>query len=58
MKRAANDEPLVVLLHGLARSHRSMAPLARALARAGFETWTRTYPSRVSSIAVAAKTVS
>lgn len=39
-------KPLVVLLHGLARGHGSMARLGRALRAQGFETWSRTYPSR------------
>ncbi len=43
--------PLVVLLHGLARSHGSMARLDRFLRARGFETLRRTYPSRRSSIA-------
>jgi pimeloyl-ACP methyl ester carboxylesterase len=42
--------PLVVLLHGLARSHGSMARLDRFLRGRGFETLTRTYPSRRRSI--------
>lgn len=52
-----NERPLVVLLHGLARSHRSMSPMSRALGDAGFETWSKTYPSRKSSILEAARTV-
>jgi alpha-beta hydrolase superfamily lysophospholipase len=35
----------VVLLHGLGRTWRSMRPLARALDRAGFRTFTIGYPS-------------
>jgi len=42
--------PLVVLLHGLARSHRSFARLASHLEQAGFETWSHTYPSRRHSL--------
>lgn len=42
--------PLVVLLHGLARSHRSMARLGAHLDAHGFDTWSRTYPSRRRSI--------
>ncbi|MBA3459440.1 MAG: alpha/beta fold hydrolase [Deltaproteobacteria bacterium] len=42
--------PLVVLLHGLARGHGSMARLGKVLRAAGFETWSRTYPSRRHSI--------
>jgi triacylglycerol lipase len=43
-------KPLVVLLHGLARGHGSMARLGKALRGEGFETWSRTYPSRKHSI--------
>ena len=38
--------PAVVFLHGLARSHRSLAPLRRRVDTAGFSTWARSYPSR------------
>ncbi|HEX5063505.1 MAG TPA: alpha/beta fold hydrolase [Kofleriaceae bacterium] len=44
-------KPLVVLLHGLARGHGSMAKLGGYLRRHGFETWSHTYPSRQHSIA-------
>lgn len=37
--------PLVILLHGLARRGDSMRPMAKALERAGFETWSCDYPS-------------
>ena len=43
-------KPLVVLLHGLARGHGSMAKLAAHLRSHGFETWSQTYPSRRHSI--------
>lgn len=43
-------KPLVVMLHGLARGHGSMAKLGGALRKHGFETWSRTYPSRRHSI--------
>jgi triacylglycerol lipase len=49
--------PTVVLLHGLARSARSLSPLRRHLEAAGFPTWSRTYPSRKMSVAAAAATV-
>jgi alpha-beta hydrolase superfamily lysophospholipase len=49
--------PLVVLLHGLARRRGSLGRLARRLEAAGLETWSRTYPSRRSGIADAARTV-
>ncbi len=42
--------PLVVLLHGLARGHGSMARLSRGLRNRGYETIARTYPSRRHSI--------
>lgn len=45
------EAPVVVLLHGLARSDASMAGLARACAAAGFETCPIDYPSRDHSIA-------
>lgn len=44
-------KPLVVLLHGLARGHGSMAKLGTHLRAQGFETWAKTYPSRKHSIA-------
>lgn len=37
---------VVVLLHGLARTSRSLLPLARDLETAGHRTWSATYPSR------------
>lgn len=43
--------PTVVLLHGLARTSRSMAGLRRALEAAGWPTWSCTYPSRQQPIA-------
>jgi pimeloyl-ACP methyl ester carboxylesterase len=43
--------PTVVLLHGLGRTRRSMAGLARHLERAGYATWSPGYPSRRDSIA-------
>ncbi len=42
--------PLVILLHGLARGHGSMAGLGGHLRAHGFETWSRTYPSRKHSL--------
>ncbi len=50
-------KPLVVMLHGLARGHGSMARLGRALRSEGFETWSRTYPSRKHSISYLAREV-
>jgi hypothetical protein len=49
------ERPLVVLLHGLARTRLSMSGLALHLGRAGFTTWSRTYPSRTLSIAASAE---
>ena len=49
------ERPLVVLLHGLARTRFSMSGLALHLGRAGFTTWSRTYPSRTLSIAASAE---
>jgi pimeloyl-ACP methyl ester carboxylesterase len=43
--------PTVVLLHGLARTHFSVASLRRHIERAGFRTWARTYPSRKMGLA-------
>lgn len=43
-------KPLVVLLHGLARGQGSLASLAKFLRAQGFDTWSRTYPSRRHSI--------
>lgn len=39
-------KPLVVLLHGLARTQGSMAGLAAFLRKHGYDTWSHTYPSR------------
>lgn len=44
-------KPTVVFLHGLARSHRSLAALQRKVERAGHPTWARSYPSRRLEIA-------
>jgi alpha-beta hydrolase superfamily lysophospholipase len=51
-------KPLVVLLHGLARGHGSMAKLGGYLRQQGFETWSRTYPSRRHSISYLASALS
>lgn len=52
--RDPGDRPLVILLHGLARGHGSLARLARHLRAEGFATAARTYPSRRRSIAALA----
>jgi pimeloyl-ACP methyl ester carboxylesterase len=57
VQRPDGERPVVVLLHGLARTRHSMAGLARHLTRAGFVTWSRSYPSRRLSIAAAAEVV-
>lgn len=41
-----SERQTVVLLHGLARTKRSLAGLERHLQATGFETWSHTYPSR------------
>lgn len=48
--RLENDGPLVILLHGLWRSHHAMAPLARSLHASGFATLNLPYPSTRCSI--------
>jgi triacylglycerol lipase len=48
------SEPVVVILHGLARTQRSMHKLERALISAGFKTWSGTYPSRAKDISTLA----
>lgn len=40
------NKPLVVLLHGALRTRLSLLLLERALQKAGFETWNRSYPWR------------
>ena len=50
-------KPLVVLLHGLARGHGSMSRLGKFLRAEGFETVSRTYPSRRHSISYLATEV-
>ncbi len=51
------EKPTVVFLHGLGRTHRSMAGLRKAVEQAGYRTWARTYPSRRRSIDDLARTV-
>ena len=43
-------KPTVILLHGLARTCRSLDPIRQDLHRAAFPTWSETYPSRKASI--------
>ena len=40
----------VILLHGLCRTHRSMAKIQRALTQAGYTVWNVDYPSRTAPI--------
>ena len=47
---AAQDPACVILLHGLARTHRSMNKMAAALDAAGYHTINMDYPSRRKSI--------
>ena len=42
--------PVVILLHGLGRTRRSMGRLGRTLEARGFRTWSMTYPSRRCSL--------
>ncbi|MEZ4268311.1 MAG: alpha/beta fold hydrolase [Myxococcota bacterium] len=51
------EKATVVMLHGLARTHRSLAGLERFLKAHGFDTWSHTYPSRRLSIAELADSV-
>ena len=47
----------VVLLHGLGRTRRSMKGLRRFIEGHGYETWSRTYPSRKMGVEELARTV-
>ena len=47
----------VVLLHGLARTSRSMEDLAKVLSREGYQVWNIDYPSRKYRIPELAKIV-
>ncbi len=53
----SSEAPAVVFLHGLARTHRSLTGLRRQVSRRGFETWSRTYPSRRMPVRELAHTV-
>ncbi|MEE9382681.1 MAG: hypothetical protein V3V08_04630 [Nannocystaceae bacterium] len=52
------SDATVVLLHGLARTGRSMRVLKRELQAQGFRTWTCTYPSRSASVVELSELVS
>lgn len=47
---ATDNQEYVILLHGLCRTSRSMAPMARALSRAGYHVVNVDYPSRSAGI--------
>ena len=47
---AAENQEYVILLHGLCRTSRSMAPMERALSKAGYHVLNVDYPSRTASI--------
>jgi triacylglycerol esterase/lipase EstA (alpha/beta hydrolase family) len=49
--------PLVVFLHGMARSRHSMRGIRARVAGAGYDTWARTYPSRRMPLEQLAETV-
>ncbi len=53
-----SGKPTVVLLHGMARSRRSMGRLQRYIEQAGYPTWARSYPSRRLPLEGLAETVS
>jgi triacylglycerol lipase len=50
-------KPTVIMLHGLARTKRSLAGLRRHLEEAGYPTWSISYPSRKAHIATLADDV-
>lgn len=52
-----SERPTIVLLHGLARTHRSLAGLGRFLRANGYATWSQTYPSRRLSVPELADTL-
>lgn len=53
-----SERPVVVFLHGLARTQLSLAGLRAKVGRAGYETWSRSYPSRRMPVDELAETVS
>ncbi len=52
-----SERVTVVLLHGLARTRRSLSGLQRFLKANGYATWSHTYPSRRLSVAALAESV-
>ena len=50
MSPGAERKPTVVFLHGIARTHLSMVLHRSAVRRAGYPTWSRSYPSLRLSI--------
>ncbi|MGB5671737.1 MAG: hypothetical protein WBM71_14430, partial [Sedimenticolaceae bacterium] len=53
MARTGDDHPAprVILLHGMARTARSMKPLVRDLCRAGYRVHNVDYPTRPYDVA-------
>ena len=50
LSSATENQESVILLHGLCRTSRSMAPMERALSAAGYRVLNVDYPSRTASI--------
>src|SRR5450756_2637498 len=50
LSSAAENQEYVILLHGLCRTSRSMAPMERALSESGYQVLNVDYPSRSGSI--------
>src|ERR1017187_2944795 len=50
LSSAAENRECVILLHGLCRTSRSMAPMERALTAAGYHVLNVDYPSRTAAI--------
>src|SRR5450759_633170 len=50
LSSAAENQEYVILLHGLCRTSRSMAPMERALAKSGYQVLNVDYPSRTASV--------
>lgn len=57
MSSESDDEPTIVFLHGLGRGHRSLSRLRAHVAKHGYRTWSRTYPSRRRPLPELADTV-
>jgi pimeloyl-ACP methyl ester carboxylesterase len=50
VRQGGADREIVILLHGLARSSRSMAPMERALTHAGYDVRLQQYPSTEKTV--------